>query len=122
MPAISPKDINVLPPRRKEECCRFVLIILLSYISTQTAWRSRKMNMTRLQKVLWNVDRDWGSESLNQMLLWVLMCGGFVAEGTADEEWFLSRALPVSRLLYVSHYDGLHKVMGPVLLFEQTTE
>jgi hypothetical protein len=77
IPAISPKDITVPLSRRKEECCRFVLIILLSYISTQMAWRSGKMNMARLQKALWKIDCDWGSERLNQMLLWVLICGTF---------------------------------------------
>jgi hypothetical protein len=45
--AISPRDINVLPLHRKEECCRFVLIILLSYVSMQMEWRSGKMNMAR---------------------------------------------------------------------------
>jgi hypothetical protein len=109
--AISPKDVTVPASRRKEECCRFVLIILLSYISTQMAWRSGKMNMVRLQKALWSVDRDWGSESLNQMLLWVLVCGAFAAEGTTDEEWFVSRALRVARVLDIGDYNALLDVM-----------
>jgi hypothetical protein len=111
IPAISSKDLTVPPPRRKEECCRFVLIILLSYISTQMAWRSGKMNVARLKTALWNVDRDWGSESLNHMLLWVLICGTFAAEGTTDEEWFVSRVLQVARILEVRSYDKLEEVM-----------
>ena len=112
IPAISPADVTVTPSRRREECCRLTLIILLSYVATQMAWRSGKMNMVRLQKALWTVDRDWGSGPLNKMLLWVLMCGAFAAEGVADEEWFLSRALRVAQRLDVSGYESVRGTMG----------
>lgn len=111
IPAISPTDHWLPPSRRQEECCRFVLIVLLSYISTQMAWRSGKMNAVRLQKALWNIDRDWGSESLNHMLLWVHLCGAFAAEGTCSEEWFLSRALHVARLGQIKNHHALNEVM-----------
>ena len=112
IPAISPEDVTVTPSRRREECCRLTLIILLSYIATQMAWRSGKMNMVRLQKVLWTVDRSWGSGPLDRILLWVLMCGAFAAEGTPDEEWFLSRALQVARKLDVGGYESVRGTMG----------
>lgn len=69
------------------------------------------MNVVRLKKALWNMDGDWGSESLNHMLLWVLTCGTFAAEGTTDEEWFVSRVLRVARRLKVRSVDKLEEVM-----------
>lgn len=97
--------------RRYEECCRILLIIMISYISTQMAWRSGAMNLARLKRALHGVDRDWGSIPLNCMLLWVLLCAAFVAEGTSNERWFLSRAEPVAKDLQITTYDRLHELM-----------
>ena len=112
IPALSPEDSTVTPARRHEECCRYVLIILLSYVTTQMAWRSGKMNVTRLQTALLQDYHDWGSPALNKLLLWILMCGSFVAEDdTVEHEWFLDRAVHVAGSLGLCSLDKLNELL-----------
>ena len=98
--------------RRYEECCRLMLVICLSYVTTQMAWRSSELNLARLKRSLQGVDHDWGSVALNCMLLWILLSGSFVGEGTREEQWFLDRAEPVAAGLQINTYDHLHELMS----------
>ena len=97
---------------RYEECCRLILIICVSYTTTQMAWRSAPMNLARLKIALHGIDRSWDSVALDCMLLWILLTAAFIGENTENEAWFLERAEHVARNLKITTYDQIHELMS----------
>jgi hypothetical protein len=105
---VIPSETTVLSPlKRQEESFRYVLVMLLASVTTSMAWRSGMMNIVRLQKSLGNGCLNWGSMSMNRLLLWVLMYGSVIAAGTLREEWFVQRALQLATRL---EYHDIHEI------------
>jgi hypothetical protein len=96
---------------RQEECCRLALIILLTYLPSTVARHSVNMNTVRLQMAFSVLDLSWGSILADEVLLWILVTGLFVALDQPEEEWFVSNAVQVASQLGIHDFTGLHKFM-----------
>jgi hypothetical protein len=93
----------------EEECCRITLIIILSYLITQTCKRSGMLNATRLQGVLRRIEpwpRDFAEQEL---LLWIMITGLFAA---AEEEAADSLTEKVVQLAITLNFNTYTKLLG----------
>lgn len=109
------------------ECVRLVLVIMLSVVSSNRAWRSAPMNASRLRAALTrkpdhliylaaalqNNIADEVSVTFTdpRMLLWVLVVGCVNAEAF-DQGWFEARALQTARGLSLSTSTELREVLN----------
>lgn len=109
------------------ECVRLDLIIMLSIVSSNRAWRSASMNASRLRAALTgkpdhlifpavalqNNTADEISVTFTdqRMLLWVLIVGSANAE-CLDQGWFLERALSTARGLGLKTGTELRELLA----------
>lgn len=100
----------------QEESVRLTLVVLLTYITGQMAWRSGVINTERLRRAVECTDQSWGSRVSNQLQLWVCLCGAFAAEEHPNlADFFLERAEHLVLDLGVTVYDGLCQMMKQFL-------
>lgn len=95
----------------QEECCRLALVIILTYLPSTIASHSVTMNMVRLQRALSGPGSSWGSKIADEVLLWVLITGYFVALDRPEEEWFTGRAVRLASELGIHDHSSLYNTM-----------
>lgn len=110
------KGKNGTVPRLREECVRLSLIILLSFLTTQTGWRSGNINASKLRTTIETDCTTWGSPSLDRMRMWVLISGALGVSDNAElEKWYLGEAAIMATGLKLRTYDDLCRSLSEYL-------
>ncbi len=99
---------------RKEHCCRLAITLVLTEIASPLTLTQRPVprNLVHLRNNLHGIERDWGSKSWNEMLLWVLITGLCTAQAAPHEEsWFMVTAASVAFDLDIHDALDLRRLM-----------
>ena len=109
---------------RKEHCCSLAITLVLAEIASPVTLAQRPVprNLVHLRNNLHGIERDWGSESWNEMLLWVLITGLCTAQAAPDEEsWFMITAASVAFDLDIHDAWDLRRLMH-LFVYHETSQ